>query len=359
MARRRSPRYRATLWRRVAIAAAVTVLLLVAVAAASRSAAHQVGYRVVVDRSFGRQAQVLARASASTAQQLSASLTTAPAENRQVLQVALDHEVAAAQSQRQDAAALASTPTTAQAAARFAAALTARASAATTIRTVLDGLLQMAPLPIPGAPSVPAVVPPPLTAAQAQAQLAGAQAALVRSDLAAEAAAVALLAGPAHFHLHPSPWATVLPFATPAAIQAFVGAVTASPALAASHDLRIGTVTLDPPPLPSQPDPQVIAVLPGTALTLGVVVRNLGNVVEQPVAVVVTITHAATGAYTQRTAHLALLAGTSAAASTGPVTISPGQRYEVTISVLPPPGDPAAPPLLRHLVVEVAPGAGG
>lgn len=374
----------------IGIAATVTVVLV----AGSLLAIHtqSQGYRDATTRGYAALADRVGQASTATGAQLSALMAEAPDLTNQVypetargiLEQGLDSAVLATRDQAAQAATIASPPPVGDLASRFTRVMQLRASTTVRLRSTIDRLLGMQPLPVAGAPAPPPAAGPAtlISPGQAATEMAAEGRAFEASDvgfrsLRAEAAALH-----APFHIRPSVWVPP-PVATaplgPVALGSTPAALAASAALVPFHKLVVTAVGLSPPAVPSGgvgsaatscvdpqstvPGPDPTVVPPTSTLAALVAVTNCGTVPEAGVTVTVTVVPAdPTGTTPPPAGHrggrsravVAIEPGSSSAPSLAPLPVATGHRYTVTVTVSLPPSqtDPAGS--TQQFLVEVA-----
>ncbi|HEY4929891.1 MAG TPA: hypothetical protein VIH95_12160 [Acidimicrobiales bacterium] len=372
----------------IAIAAAITVVLvagtLIAIHTQSKGyrSAATAGYVALADR-VG-QASMAAGARLSSLMAGAPSLTNSafPDTARGNLQQGLDMAVVDTGLQAHQAQNLASPPPQGGLSSQFTQVMELRASATVALRTTIDQLLGMQPLPIAGAPSstTPAAPATLISADQAATEMTAEGRSFEESDAGFRALRLATVAQ--HLRLQPSVWVPT-PVATASLGSASLGATAAglasSSALQAFHHLVVTAVGLVPPAIPTggvgtestsciAPTSTVPgsspAVVPPTATLAALVsVTNCGTVPEAGVKVSVTVSVAdppgmapppagRRGGQVQSV--VSLDSGASAAPDLGPLPVAAGHRYTVTVTVSLPPGqaDPAGS--MQQFLVVIA-----
>jgi hypothetical protein len=373
----------------IALAATVTVVLV----AGSLLAIHtqSTGYRSATTAGYVALADRSGQASSATGARLAKLMTDAPSLTnaafpntaRGVLQQGLDAAVLDTQVQARQARNLASPPPQGDLSSQFTRVMELRASATEALRTTIDQLLGMQPLPVAGETSsaTPAAQDTLISADQASSELA----AEGRSFELADAGFRALRASAAALHpparLHASVWVPAPVASAPlgsASLGATAAALASSSALVPFHHLVITAVGLSPPAVPTGgvgtvstscvdpastvPGTTPTVVPPTTTLSALVSVTNCGNVPERGVTVSVTVAVADPVGTTPPPAGLrggrvqavvVLASGSSSAPSLGPLPVGAGHRYMLTVAVSLPPGqqDPAGS--TQQFLVEV------
>ncbi|HVC66310.1 MAG TPA: hypothetical protein VND44_01815 [Acidimicrobiales bacterium] len=364
------------------IAATFTVVLLVGSLLAIHTQSQ--GYRDATTRGYAALADQVGQASARTGARLSSLMAGAgalpdrayPYTARGVLQQGLDSAVRDTSDQAVQAATIASPPAVGDLSDRFTSAIRLRASATVRLRTTVDRLLGMQPLPVAGAPApaAPATTTAPATLIsvdQAAAEMSAEGLAFEQSDADLRALRAAAAALRAPFHLHPSVWvpapASTAPLGS-AALAATATSLASAKALVPVHRLVVTAVGLNPPAVPTggtgivattcasptsaTPGATPTVVPPTTTVAALVTVTNCGTVPESGVSVTVTVSPAdppgtappppgESGGRSR--ARVMLAPGASVAPALAPLPVSSAHRYTVTVSVSLPPGqtDPA------------------
>jgi len=358
----------------VAIAATITVVLvggsLIAIHTQSK------GYRSATTAGYVALADPVGQASARTGSQLSDLMTGAaylpdtavPATARGILQHGLDVAVRQTADQAAQARNLASPPPAGDLAPRFTQVMALRATATAALRSTVDRLLGMQPLPVAGAPSTTAPAGPTtlISSDQAATELAAAGHTFEQADdLFRSVRASAAALHPAH-RLQPSVWVPAPEADAPLGSRQLglvAGALASSSALVAFHQLIVSAVGIAPPAVPTGgvasastscasptsavPGPAPAVVPPTRTLGASVTVTNCGNVPEFGVRVSVTVVPAdvpgtaalpAGGRGGRSSAVVSVASGSSTSPVLAPLPVADGHRYTVTVAVSLPAG---------------------
>ncbi len=336
-------------------------------------------YRASTNRGYAALATRVVDASNATGAQLGALMDEAPnltndpwpdaggKTARAEIQQGLDQAVSAADQQASQAAGLVPPDPTGNVSGGITAVMATRASAVAGLRTAIDQLLGMSPLPVAGAPPSPtSTAAVPLQSPEATARAMGAVGrALEGADAAYRVVAATARRQPGPIRLPRSVWVTSPAAEAPLGatrLAAFAPVLAESQALVPFHQLVITAVGLSPPAVASgspgtigvgcakyaqstAPDSQP-SVLPPTA-TVGVdlTVTNCGTVDESGVPVTETLALAdpagtalppagARGASAR--VEVSVPAGSSVAPSLPPMTVAGGHRYTLTVSLAAP-----------------------
>ena len=374
----------------IGIAATVTLVLV----GGSLLAIHtqSQGYRDATTRGYAALADQVGQASARTGAQLStlmagaATLTNEqfPHTARGVLEQGLDSAVSDTASQADQAVTIASPPPVGDLSSQFTAVMQLRAATTAQLRSTVDRLLGMAPLPVPGAPTAtPSATPGALISAdQAAAEMAAEGLAFERADAGFRALRADAARQRAPLRLHPSVWVPAPVDTAPlgsAVLGATAAALASSTALVPFHHLVVTAVGLDPPAVPTGgvgivstscidpastvPTGTPSVVPPTTTLAALVSVTNCGTVPEAGVTVTVTVApddppgsapvpSGSTGGRSRAT--VTLQSGASAAPPLAALPVAAGHRYTVTVSVSIPPGQADPTGSTQQFLVRVA-----
>jgi hypothetical protein len=351
----------------------VTVALVLAaiVGGLSRVHSQSAGYERAVDRSFAAQARPVVAASNHLARRFRALLAAMPGDSRTSLEFTLDTLVRQSASLATEARTAATPAPSGGAGSDLTVAMADRADAIGILRTAVDRLLGMNPLPVAGAPdpSRAGSTPRPLTAPGAAARLARVGSLLARSDRVYAAGRRALLGAPGRAVLPPSVWSVRTVTWTSTGTLAMADALAGSATLAAVLRVELvpHTLALTPAPVPGSGAAATrgISLLPPTGrVGISVVVANDGNVAERDVVVRASVRETVTrppGTTTPATARpgrprrLSLTAKTSVAVTLPPVPVVPGHRYTVVVTLSPPLPDAPGTPTSDSVSVRVAP----
>jgi hypothetical protein len=390
----------------VAIAVLSVVVGVVVIGSLAEINAQSAGYRRQTDAAYGQLASVVVADSNQTGSRLSALMASAGrladgpvAPNpsgvqplsagtsttaRARLQQGLDEAVRDSADEAARAAALVPPYPTGSVSQRLVDVMRARAAGAATLRTVIDGLLGMSPLPVAGSPPSPspASPPAPVPVASASARLT----AVGRQLVDADSGYAGLRAYIRHSHLPvglpasvwvPEPTA-VAPLG-PLPLAAAASSLAASASLAPVHQMVITAASLSPPAVTtggsglittdcSDPSSTGVAttptVLPPTAtLDLAATVTNCGTVTETGVTVTQTLTLAdpagtpppptdARGG--ENRTRVTLVSGGSVALDLPGFTVATGHRYDIVLAIAVPPGQVATAGATQAFLVQIA-----
>ncbi len=374
------------------VALVVVVGLVLVIGSLAEIHRQSSSYRSQTDAGYGALASRVVVDSNQTGTQLSHLMAGAsaltnqavPGPARAVLQQGLDEAGGSTASQARQAEALVPPSPDGDVGAQFARVMSERVAAVAELRTGIDRMLGMAPLPIAGAPSstVPPSAAPLISVGQTTAALTAVGLLLQRAD----ADYRGLLAGIRRQQLPiylphsvwvPSPTDTAALGATQ--LGAAAPALAASPALVPIHQLIISAVGLTPPavatggigtvgagcgaPQSVVPGPAPSILPPTTSLSVGVTVTNCGTVVESDVVVSETLTLAdppgtaappggSGGGRSQ--VSVALEPGSSTAPSLAPLTVASGHRYTLTMALSVPPGQTDLAGTTQQFLVQIS-----
>ena len=385
----------------VAVVVIVVFIGVVVVGSLAEINAQSTPFRKMVNRSFGALASPLVNSSTQTGRELATTMKGAAgtSSSRPVLQQMLDQVVTEATDQSNNAAELVPPAAIGSLDQQLVAVFAERAAAATAMRTTVDGLLGMAPLPVAGAPessSTPAQAPS-LTTAQAVTALSAVGAQIGKADADYAAVRRALARAPGPVRLPRSSWVTG-PLATaplgPTQLAAAPPALAAASALLPVHQLLISAVGLSPPavgsvgtvgdncPNPtSRPAAAPPTIVPPTKqVSAQVTVTNCGNVDEKGVVVSMSVQLApgsppptatsttssppgststststaapASPSSTRRT--ISLTPGRSTSLTLGPLAVAHGSQYVVTVSVATPSGQANPAGTTQAFLVQIS-----
>jgi hypothetical protein len=349
----------------------VVVVVLLAVGSLIEITAQSGPFRTSTDAGYGAVASKLVVASNLTGNQLASLMDSAPQlanhplpyTARAVLQQGLDEAVNATSAQAGQAAALEPPAPTADAGPRFAAVMSDRASAALALRSNVDQMLGMTPLPVAGAPESSAPPTPTLQISvdQASTGMTAAGVLFQHADDQYRALLADLRAARVPIRLPRSVWVPA-PVANaplgPAQLGATAAQLNASAALVPFHQLIITALGLVPEPVASAGPQTSISgctapqsnaaggaptvLPPTTSVQTTVTVTNCGTVVEPVVRVSATLApadppgtppppaNAAGGTYQAQTS---LRSGSSSALTMKPLPVATGHPYTLTVSI--------------------------
>jgi DNA-binding transcriptional regulator of glucitol operon len=245
--------------------------------------------------------------------------------------------------------------------AAFASVFLDRAHASSELRSAVDGLLGMHPLPVAGVPvtdTTGASTPTLLSSTEATNRIAAAGSLLTQSDQDFHSLRQALVNSYGHAHLPPSVWVTDAQVWQIGSVATQVDLASMSPSLAATHDLVLRTVRLSPPALPTvngtPTGPSVLS--PTTTVSVAVVVSNLGSVDEPHASVQLSLTPQPSGTTVTQVRAAAITSGGSVTLDAVTFVVVPGMTYLLTVSIVVPVAQISLDGTSLQKVLEIAPG---
>jgi len=378
----------------IAVTAGLAIGSLIEIPAQSGS------YRTSIDTGYGAMASRVADASTLTGAELATLMDKAaqlpnkpiPLTARNEIQVGLDQAVSATSQQASEAAGLVPPYPTGSVSSRFTQVMSDRSKATSDLRTSIDRLLGMEPLPAAGAPttSTQTGTAPLISIPRASAAMAAAGLLFEHADASYQTLIASIGRRHIPMHLPPSVWVTT-PTADsplgPVRLAASASALDNSPALVPFHQLVITSVGIVPPAVPpappgvaasggpgivgdscsapqsSVPGPTPVVLPPTRTISVAITVTNCGTVVESGVAVTQTVTPSIPvgssappagrrGGSTQT--KVTLRSGSSIALSLPPLPVAGGHLYELAVSVaVPPQANPAG--ASQRFLIQISP----
>ncbi len=305
---------------RVRLATVVSVVLVVMALFTVHAARTSKSFLITSDGSFTDQANVLLADSATLNDALNAVVLVGPSVSRQALLADLTGLTQSASSTASSAALLRRTTTTADASHFVATALLNRSDAVALFAKATVQVLTLQVVP-----------------GSASTALSDAAGKIDASAKELTQARLALWTGPAKAKLAVARWNDLRASLSPQGQATYLSRLANSPSLAPQHHLAISAISISPSALPLQSTGTNIVLLPTTSIGIGVVIGNLGNVDEAPVAIVLTLVNLDSGITKQATSHVRIEASSSEAVSQHTFTVKPGSNYRLQVSVLPPP----------------------
>jgi len=336
----------------------VLVVAAVLIGGVARIGSRSGPFRASVNRSFGAQAAVLVDLSNATGASLRRLMGAMPDQDRRTLQVEMDDVTAQAGDQAARAAVLASNGSVEG---RFATVFADRAHSADEVRSAIDGLLGLRPLPVAGAPVATATgaAPTLLSSTEATDRIAAAGRLLVQADRSYQVVRSSLADMAGHARLPTSRWITSPSTWQIGALATQVDLVAASTTLAATPQLGLSVVQITPPAVPSPTGvvtPGVSVLSPTQTVVLNVVLSNDGTVDEPHASVTFTLARLPNGATATARRTASVLAARSA--SLAPVTfaVKPGNSYQLTVAITAPAGQTVAAGTTFSEGLQISPG---
>jgi hypothetical protein len=341
----------------VALGLVVAVVLLLVIGGALHVGRASRPYWRDLDRSYALQATVVieqSNAQGATLGRLMGSITRL---SRPLLQVQLDALVQQSRQSADDAVVMSTPEPAGGVGAALAAVLAERASALADLRQAVDGVLELAPLPVPGTASASdALVPGPAwSQGRASSAMARAGSTLAAADRSYAVLRRQLLAAPGHPRLPRSVWVPTPAAWSGPAMAGLVAAITAggSP-LAPVRQLCVLVVNVTPAPVPpptassTQPppgrspgggcpappaSPSTATVPPTSSLGVSVVVGNVGTVAQRAVSVDAVLQPVSGQATVSSSRVVSLQPGTSVAVNLPSLGVRAATSYTLRVSL--------------------------
>jgi hypothetical protein len=342
---------------RLVLLACVLIVAAVLIGGISRIGPRSGPFSASVNRSFGAQGAVLADESNATGSFLRRLMGTMQTQDRQTLQAGLDDVTTQAGNQAAQAAALdGGGPTEG----RFATVFADRARSAGEVRSAIDGLLGLHPLPVAGSPGLASdtATPASLSSTEATDRIAAAGRLLGAADTSYRSVRHTLAKMAGHARLPASRWITTSSTWQIGAVATQVDLVAASATLASTHQLGLSVVQVAPPAIPSPTGvatPGLSVLSPTATVALNVVLTNNGSVDEPHASVTFTLTLQPTGAAMTRTRTASVPATRSASLSPVSFPVKTGHTYQLTIVITAPAGQTAAAGGSFSEVLQISP----
>ena len=247
----------------------------------------------------------------------------------------------------------------------FTAAFENRARAVAQLRSALDGLLGMSPLPVVGAPAQSAQsaqaaqTPTLLSANQAANQLIVAGGLLRSADRGYRQSVAQLMAQPGARRVPTSNWLGAGVVWRTSRLQAMVDQLEATPSLQRFHYLVIlpQAINLIPPVIPpvSGSTPGVVVIPPTSFISVSVVVANQGNVAEPNETVSAQLGPSQGGSPLVVSQKLSIAAQASVTVAFRHLLVVPGTQYVLKLAVSIPPGQNLPAQTSYSITINVAP----
>ena len=321
------------------------VVAAVLIGGVARIGSRSGPFRTSVNRSFGAQGTVLVDLSNATGASLRRLLGAMPDQSRQSLQAELDDVTAQAADQAARAAVLSNNGGVEG---RFATVFADRSRSADEVRSAIDGLLGLRPLPVAGAPAVPTAdvaTPTLLSSTQVTERIAAAGRLLAEADRSYQALRRSLADMAGHARLPASRWISTPSTWQIGALTTQVDLVAASTTLAATPQLGLSVVQITPPAVPSPTGvdtPGVSVLSPTKTVVLNVVLTNDGTVDEPHASVTFTLARLPTGATATAKRGASVLVARSVTLAPVTFAVKPGNSYQLTVAIAGPAGQAVA-----------------
>jgi hypothetical protein len=339
---------------------AVLLVLALLIGGLTQISRQSHAYDVGANRSLAAQGGVLADQSNATAEQVRHLMADMPTQERGTLQADLDGVVRDAATQLTGMTRAAAGPT-GTLGTQLVRVFSDRSRASTMLRGAVDGLLGMHPLPVTGAPGADSTVPAtpgPISATEAATQISAAGTLLQRADRDYRAVQRRLARAPGHARLPSSVWVTDAQIWQAGAVTDQVDQMASSSSLEAVHELKLRSIRLTPPALPTTtPPPADTSVLtPTSTVEISVVLSNQGNVDERRAAVTFSLAPQGPGASHATVRRTFVAAGTSVALDPVIFDVKAGHTYQLRIAIALPAGQSDTGGTTLTEILDIAPG---
>lgn len=347
----------------VTVAIVVVLGIVVLVGAISKVGRESGPYWRDIDRSYAADLRGVVRQSNDADAQFRSVVAGMAGDTRTRLEASLDTLVTTTKQLAQEAATLSTPPPAQGAGADIARAMTDRATAVAELRTTVNGLLGMAPLPDPGASASTASPGTALLSASAAAdRLESVSALLEDADRLYGAGRRALSQAPGHARLPVSVWLRRTAAWTSGGVQAVVRELVDSSSLAVVHDVVLlpHGLVLTPaavPPAQGSSTSGTLHLPPTKWLSLTAVVADKGNVTARGVVVDESMQPAAGGASIERAARVSVAADAAASVSLPKLRVDPATTYTVTVRVVSTSASSSAADTTDTMTISIAPPA--
>jgi hypothetical protein len=316
---------------------AVLLVLALLIGGLTQISRQSHAYDVGANRSLAAQGGVLADQSNATAEQVRHLMADMPTQERGTLQADLDGVVRDAATQLTGMTRAAAGPT-GTLGTQLVRVFSDRSRASTMLRGAVDGLLGMHPLPVTGAPGADSTVPAtpgPISATEAATQISAAGTLLQRADRDYRAVQRRLARAPGHARLPSSVWVTDAQIWQAGAVTDQVDQMASSSSLEAVHELKLRSIRLTPPALPTTtPPPADTSVLTPTS----------------------TVEISGPGASHATVRRTFVAAGTSVALDPVIFDVKAGHTYQLRIAIALPAGQSDTGGTTLTEILDIAPG---
>jgi hypothetical protein len=335
------------------------VLLALVIGGLTQVARQSHSYDVGANRSLAAQGSVVAGESAVTSAQQRHLMGDMATLDRRTLQSQLDSIVEQTADQSALSQRLAGSTALSSLAGQLALTFEDRAQAMQDMRSAIDGLLGMHPLPVTGASgsvSQSAVLTL-LTSTQATDRFSSAGALLAQSDRMYRTVRADLRHDRGRFRLPASAWISDAQTWQVGALAAQVDLLAASGSLAVVHKLTLQTVRLFPPALPTAVSTaQGTSVLsPTNSVSVTVVLSNLGSVDEPRATVQFSLAPQTGGSALSRQRTVAVPSGGSVTLDTVTFGVKPGTTYQLVVAITVPAGQVSTADSTLSQTLQIAP----
>jgi hypothetical protein len=344
------------------------VVLAIVIGGLTQVSRQSAGYEAGSDRTLVAQGTVAAVQSNATAATVRKIVNNLPSQSRQAVQATLDDAVQQTSNEAARAQIASGSTPLGPAATQFVEVFAERAQAMTQLRAAVYGFLGMQPIAPAGAASASASASTGgtassgaaalLSATQATNRIAAAGSLLAHSDALYRSVRHALATDAGNGRLPPSVWVTNPQVWQLGSVAAQVDLLATSSTLAASHDVVLRTVRLNPPALPTpQGAPANVSIIsPTSHITVSVVLANQGSSNEPHVTVHFTLADQTSGATITQARTTPLALGASVTLPDVTMRVKPSTAYVLTVQLVLPAGQTLTANTVVQQALQVAPG---
>jgi hypothetical protein len=346
---------------RIGLAMAALVVLALLIGGLFEVGHESGGYDADTDRSLAAQVQVAADESTGTGAVFRQMLVGMAHQTREGLEAQLDDLVQQTSAETALVQRAATPAAAGTVSAQLAEIFAERQQAVDHVRSALDGLLSMHPLPVAGSPTADAAIATPtlLTSQQAIDRMMAAGALLERADADYRAARRTLARAPGHPRLggsvwvsHPQQWDLVT-------VASEIDLVNSSITLLATHYLVIRSMQIAPPALPTPTSVAGTSTLsPTSTVMVTLVLSDQGSADEPDATVQLSLSElGGTGAsVVTRRLRVSVDSGRSVTLPTITYAVKPGKSYQLNAAIVLPPGQTVTAGTSTSQVLDIAPG---
>jgi hypothetical protein len=349
VARRRRSRFRNLNARFLVVLVLLLFLLGLVINGIVSGARSSSDYETLSNQSFALQANSISASQAIQGQQFTSILVNGPGMSRADLGRQLEALVTSTDQSAQQARIAGTSAASNGVAPKYAQVVIDRAQGVAQSAHAIEGLLGLTA--VPGTSSNAAL----LSSAQATNELAQAGALIAQADATMPGLQATMAKAPGHAWLRNPPFVSDAGLLSRTSMSLFVASLSTSPTLTVVHQLSLASLSILPTPLPVGNSNATITLSPTSTIQVTLVVKNQGNVGENPVTASASVTPVQ-GGFAQNVHGTARVAAGGAVSMVLPaLQVTPGTTVSLSVQVAPAPGQTDRAGLSQSYTVVIAP----
>jgi hypothetical protein len=306
-------------------------------------------YETLSNQSFVLQANSISASQAIQGQQFTSILVDGPGMSRADLGRQIEALVISTDQSAQQARIAGTSAASNGVASKYAQVVIDRAQGVAQGARAIEGLLGLTA--VPGTSRNAAL----FSSAQATNELAQAGALIAQADATMPGLQGSLATAAGHAWLRNPPFVSDAGLLSRNSMSLFVAALSTSPTLALMHKLSLASLSILPTPLPVGNSNGTITLSPTSTIQVTLVVKNQGNVGENPVSASASVTPVQGGVAQNVHGAASVAAGGAVSITLPKLRVAPGVTVALLVEVAPAPGQTDRAGLSQAYTVVIAP----